>query len=157
MNSNLNVFLKENNNLSREEINIEISYSDKNKNIQHFIDYLNYYTVNYKNKVFVLNNDNTLLEIDYKDIIIFYSDKKNNFCRVKDNCYMIKSKLYELENIGLDFIRISKSCIVNIKHVEKFDIGETGKIVVKLDDGTEQVVSRRKTTEIMRFLEKRRI
>ena len=44
-----------------------------------------------------------------------------------------------------------------MKHIEKFDISETGKIVVKLDDCTEQVVSRRKTGNIMKYLDDRRI
>ena len=70
---------------------------------------------------------------------------------------MVRSRLYELEQISMDFIRISKNCIVHIRHVKKFDISETGKIVVILDDDTEQIVSRRKTAEIMKYLESRRI
>ena len=88
---------------------------------------------------------------------MFYSDKKYNYCKLKDRTYRVKSKLYELEEINADFIRISKNCIVNIKHVEMFDISKTGKIVVRLDDFTEQVVSRRKTKDIMKYLEDRRI
>ncbi len=88
---------------------------------------------------------------------MFYSDKKFNYCKTKNEYYKIRSKLYELEKANKNFIRISKSCIVNMKHIEKFDISETGKIVVKLDDCTEQVVSRRKTGNIMKYLDDRRI
>ena len=56
-----------------------------------------------------------------------------------------------------NFIRISKSCIVNIKHIDKFDISEVGRIIVKLDDSTEEVVSRRRTRQIMKILEERMI
>lgn len=146
----------ENNILDDNEIILDIQHSNKNKSINEFIEYLNYYELNYKNKVIVVDNY-TLLEIEYNDIVMFYSDKKNNYCIVKDKKYMVKSRLYELEKISIDFIRISKNCIVNIRHVKKFDISETGKIIVKLDNNTEQTVSRRKTSEIMKYLESRRI
>lgn len=64
------------NNLENNEIMLDIYYSDNNKRINEFIEYLNYYELNYKNKVIVADNNYTLLEIEYNDIIMFYSDKK---------------------------------------------------------------------------------
>lgn len=144
-------------NLKKDEIYLELQYCSENKEVQHLIEYINNYKIQRKNTVVVLTDDYTLIEIDIKDIILFYSDKKQNYCKVKDNSYRIKSRLYELEEENTDFIRISKSCIVNIKHIEKFDISETGKIVVKLDDSSEQIVSRRRSSNIMKYLEERMI
>lgn len=154
---NMEVNLKINEELEKNEILVEIQYSSKNKYFQHFVDYIKNYELDYRNKVIVLSDNYELVEVEYKDIIMFYSDKKYNYCKLKDRTYRVKSKLYELEEINADFIRISKNCIVNIKHVEMFDISKTGKIVVRLDDFTEQVVSRRKTKDIMKYLEDRRI
>lgn len=154
---NMEVNLKINEKLEKNEIVVEIQYSSKNKYFQHFVDYIKNYELDYRNKVIVLSDNYELVEVEYKDIIMFYSDKKYNYCKLKDRSYRVKSKLYELEEINADFIRISKNCIVNIKHVEMFDISKTGKIVVRLDDFTEQVVSRRKTKDIMKYLEDRRI
>ena len=153
----MEVNLKINEELEKNEIVVEIQYSSKNKYFQHFVDYIKNYELDYRNKVIVLSDNYELVEVEYKDIIMFYSDKKYNYCKLKDRTYRVKSKLYELEEINADFIRISKNCIVNIKHVEMFDISKTGKIVVRLDDFTEQVVSRRKTKDIMKYLEDRRI
>lgn len=153
----MEVNLKINEKLEKNEIVVEIQYSSKNKYFQHFVDYIKNYELDYRNKVIVLSDNYELVEVEYKDIIMFYSDKKYNYCKLKDRSYRVKSKLYELEEINADFIRISKNCIVNIKHVEMFDISKTGKIVVRLDDFTEQVVSRRKTKDIMKYLEDRRI
>ena len=153
----INLSKKNNESLKEDEIYLEIQYSTNNKEIQYLIEYINNYEVGYKNKVVVLTDDYTLIEIDIKDIIMFYSDKKHNYCKVKNNNYRIKSKLYEIEKENTDFIRISKSCIVNIKHVERFDISETGKMVVKLDDSSEQIVSRRRTSNIMKYLDERMI
>ena len=154
---NMEVNLKINEELKKNEIVVEIQYSSKNKYFQHFVDYIKNYELDYRNKVIVLSDNYEFVEVEYKDIIMFYSDKKYNYCKLKDRSYRVKSKLYELEEINADFIRISKNCIVNIKHVEMFDISKTGKIVVRLDDFTEQVVSRRKTKDIMKYLEDRRI
>lgn len=154
---NMEVNLKINEELEKNEIVVEIQYSSKNKYFQHFVDYIKNYELDYRNKVIVLSDNYEFVEVEYKDIIMFYSDKKYNYCKLKDRSYRVKSKLYELEEINADFIRISKNCIVNIKHVEMFDISKTGKIVVRLDDFTEQVVSRRKTKDIMKYLEDRRI
>ncbi len=151
----INFIKEENESLEKDEIVIKLQFSVQNENIQSFIDYINNYN---ENGVIVINDDDyTLLEIKYDDIIIFYSDKKFNYCKTKFNSYRIRSKLYELENKTTDFFRISKNCIVNMKHVDKFDISETGKIVIKLDDSTEQIVSRRKTKDIMKYLDNRRI
>lgn len=153
----MKINIKKNNTLDDNEIILDIQYSENYKNLKQLIDYINHYELNYNNKVMVMDDDYSLLEIEYNDIIMFYSDKKNNYCITNNKRYRVKSRLYELENISVDFIRISKNCIVNIRHVKKFDISETGKIVVILDNDTEQIVSRRKTAEIMKYLESRRI
>lgn len=148
---------KSNENLEKDEIYLELQYCSENKEVQHLINYINNYKVRDKNTVVVLTDDYTLIEIHIKDIIIFYSDKKHNYCKVKNNRYRIKSKLYEIEKENTDFIRVSKSCIVNIKHIEKFDISETGKMIVKLDDSSEQIVSRRRISSIMKYLNERMV
>ena len=148
---------KINESLEQNEFLIELQYSHENSNLQHFIEYINNYELIYNNKFIVTDDEFSLLEIKFEDITMFYRDKKYNYCKTKNGKYRIKSKLYELENMNADFIRISKSCVVNIRHVEKFDISETGKVIIKLDDSTDETVSRRKTRDIMRYLDDRRI
>ena len=54
-------------------------------------------------------------------------------------------------------MRISKSCIVNISHIKCFDLNQTGKIIIKFDDSTEEIVSRRKARDVLFYLDERRI
>lgn len=143
--------------IKKDEIIIEIHSSQNKQNLNEFISYLKDYELMYNNKVVVMNSDYTLLEIKYQDIIAIYSDKKSNYCRTKNGSYKIKSKLYEIEKMDKNLIRISKSCIVNINHINKFDISEIGKIIIRLDDDSEEIVSRRKTKSIMKYLEERMI
>lgn len=153
----ISIVEKINEKLGKDEIIIEIHSLNKNQDINELITYLNNYKLMQNNKVVVMNNNYTLLEINYEDIITIYSDKKSNYCRTKNGSYKIKSKLYEIEKMDKSLIRISKSCIVNVKHIDKFDISEIGKIIIKLDDGSEEIVSRRKTKLIMKYLEERMI
>lgn len=146
---------KINNTLNIDSIIVEIEYPLKN-NIDDLANYIKKYET-YSNTVIVSNEDYTMVEIKYDDILLFYSNKKNNYCKTKEGIYKIKSKLYEIEQENINFIRISKSCIVNINHVIKFDFSETGKIIIVLDDLSEEIVSRRKTRDIMKYLDNRRI
>ena len=54
-----------------------------------------------------------------------------------------------------DFIRISNSCIINIKQVECFDTSIIGTILVKLRDNSQEKVSKRNVKEIMKLLRQR--
>ncbi len=143
--------------MKEDEMIIEIYSSAQKQDLNEFFESLNDFISKYDKKIVATDNDYTLLEVNYKDIIIIYSDKKSNYCRTKNGTYKIKSKLYEIEKLSEDFVRISKSCIINIRHSNKFDISEVGKIIIKLDDGSEEVVSRRKTKNIMKYLEERMI
>lgn len=108
-------------------------------------------------KQIVAMQDNDIFIINVSDIILFFSEEKNNFCKTKDGIYRIKEKLYYLEEMlsPKDFIRISNSAIININHVKCFNTSIIGKIIVKFKDGSEESVSKRKTSEIMKFLKDR--
>ena len=139
-----------NTNIKGNEINIIIESNSRNNETKKIFDYI----ANYKtNKVIVTENYKSFY-IDYKNIVLFYSNGKNNYCKTIDNkTYKIKSKLYEIENIDDNFIRISKKCVVNIDYVKCFDMGQTGKIVVRLYDDTEETVSKRRIKDVLKFFE----
>lgn len=148
----ITIHKKDNNKLEKEQINITIEYAPET-NIENFINYIK----EYDTKKILIRKDNEYFQADLDDIIIFYSDKKNNYCKIKKETYKINYALNKLENQKNNFIRISKSCIINIKHLDSFDMGETGTIIVRLDDGTEEIVSRRRVKEILKYIKERSI
>ena len=103
-------------------------------------------------------NGNNIFILNVFDIISFYSEDKKNYCKTKDGNFLIKEKLYYLEeNLPKnDFIRISNSVIVNINKIKCFNTDIIGSILIKFYDGTEEYVSRRKVSEVMKFLKNRR-
>lgn len=141
-----------NNNLEENEVVLSIQHNNKNKGLTSFIKYIQEYN-NYK--YLVAKKDYVFYKISHNDIIYFFSENKNNFCKTLDGIYQIKSKLYEIEKLNSDFMRISKNCIVNINHIKNFDSSYTGNIKINLDDGSTQVVSRRKIKDVLFFLDER--
>lgn len=149
----MNIHIKKlvNNKLDNSEIKINIEYAEKNEDIKNLINYIQDYD---KRKIIVFDGYN-MIQINIEDIIYFYSDGNYNFCKTKEKEYRIKSKLYEIEKLSNDFLRISKSCIVNINQVKSFDIGENRNIIVRFYDNSNQYVSRRKIKEVMNYLDER--
>lgn len=98
--------------------------------------------------------DNDIFILNTKDIICFYSEEKSNYCRTNKGIFRVKETLYELEEKlpSNDFIRISNSCIINISHVECFNTGIVGTIIVKFKDGSVEYVSRRRVSKVMKQL-----
>lgn len=79
------------------------------------------------------------------EIARFYACNQKVLAQHKDGSYSVHSKLYELEE-QLDekqFVRISKSEIVNIRKIKKLDMDMAGTIRIVLSDGTQTYTSRR--------------
>lgn len=151
MNINLETII--NQKLENDKINIKIEISDKKVNIDNLIQHIR----NFEKKQVVVSKRNEIQTIKSSDILYFYSDKKYNYCKTLNEEFKIKSKLYELEKNDVNFLRISKSCVINVQNVKCFDLGETSKIIVRFCDGSEQIVARRKIKDVMNYLDERGI
>lgn len=139
-----------------QEIEVCINAPEKNEEVQRLENELLARNVNVIKQIIAMRN-NDIFIMNVSDVIMFFSEEKNNFCKTKDGIFLIKEKLYYLEDVlpSREFIRISNSTIINIKHVKCFNTSIIGRIVVKFKDGNEENVSRRRTAEIMKFLKDR--
>ena len=77
------------------------------------------------------------------DIIRIYAESGKTFATVNKKEYIIRQRLYELEEqlTKHSFVRISNSEIINLKKVRNFDLSLSGTICVTLSDGTATYVS----------------
>ncbi|KAF0091728.1 MAG: response regulator receiver [Fusobacteria bacterium] len=92
--------------------------------------------------------------IDENKIIRIYSSMQKVMAETSFGTYLIKSRLYELEE-RLDknnFVRISNSEIINLKRVVNFDLSFSGTICVNLDNKETTYVSRRFVSKIKEVL-----
>ena len=150
---NIHINKSVNKRLNKDEVNINIEFSESDNEIENLIGYIKEFN---KKKIAVYDGYN-IVHIKVEDIMYFYSDGNYNFCKTNNKEYRVKNKLYEIDKVSNDFVRISKGCIINIKQVKSFDIGENRNIIVKFNDDSEQYVARRKIKEVMNYLDERMI
>ena len=92
--------------------------------------------------------------LEQPEIIRIYSAAGKIFAVTANGEYLLKLRLYELENRleKSSFARISNAEIVNLKKVKSFDLSFSGTICVKLSDGSVTYVSRRYVAKIKQLL-----
>ena len=98
---------------------------------------------------------NDLAEIlSPEDIIRIYAEGGKTFATVNKKEYVLRQRLYELEEqlTKHSFVRISNSEIINLKKVRNFDLSLSGTICVTMSDNTSTYVSRRYVTKIKKVL-----
>ena len=153
----MNIKVRTNISSNYKNIEICINAPERNETVQRIENELLSKSSNLIKQIIGMQ-ENDIFIINVLDIIMFYSNEKNNFCKTQDGIYRIKEKMYYLEEMlpKNKFIRISNSTIININHVKCFNTSIIGKILVKFKDGSEETVSRRRTSEILKFLKERR-
>lgn len=93
--------------------------------------------------------------INYQDIILLETELGDIYARTnRGKDYRIKEKLYELEELlaGEGFIRINKSNIVNILHINEIVPWFNGRLLLKLNNHKEVEVSRSYAGDFKEFL-----
>lgn len=139
-----------------EDIEVVINSPIKNEQVEMLENYIVSETTNSIKKVIGMQGNDWFI-INVSDVILFYSEDKNNYCKTKEGTYKIKERLYYLEELlpKKDFIRISNSAIININNVKCFNTSIVGRMIVKFEDGSEETISRRRASKIMKFLNER--
>lgn len=92
--------------------------------------------------------------LDASEILRFYAADQKVFAQTAQKEFMVRLRLYELEE-RLDkrmFVRISNSEIINLKAIKKIDLSFSGTICITLQNAEIVYVSRRYMTKIKRVL-----
>ncbi len=85
-----------------------------------------------------------IVRLNYQDIYYFEANENRVFAYYHSNVYEIKYKLYELEErfSSLDFVRCSKSMIVNMEKIEYLSPLFSGRMEAHLKNGEKIIISR---------------
>ena len=99
--------------------------------------------------VFYQNNLEYYLSIN---TILFFETSQNRVdAHTKDTSYRIKYRLYELEEIlPLNFVRVSKSTIINVNHIYSIDKNITSSSKVQFYKSYKQVYVSRNYYKILK-------
>ena len=82
--------------------------------------------------------------LDIKDILYIDTTDKRTFLYTRESVYESALRLYELEDslAGLDFLRISRSAIVNFRCIRSIRPELGGRLLVTMEGGERLYVSR---------------
>ena len=108
-------------------------------------------TIEHTSDEIIAKKDGRVYILKLNDVSEFYSLGRNIFLKHNNTQYETTYRLYELDELlpKNKFIRISHSCIVNKEKIAFFDTNIIGEILVKMKDGSENFVSKRRIKEIM--------
>lgn len=95
-----------------------------------------------------------LVILDIADIVHLYALDKKVYAATLTANYELNIRLYEAENYlnAPQFVRISRSEIINLKQVQYFDVHFNGTILVQLKNGVTTYVSRRYLGKLKQIL-----
>lgn len=88
--------------------------------------------------------NDTIVLIDLEKVQCFVTEDNKVVAYLDDEKYVIKKKIYELEEIlDNNFIKTNQGCIANIKHIKKFYASFAGSLDILFENGYRSYVSRR--------------
>ncbi len=99
-------------------------------------------------------DENEIVQLDSKEIFYFESVDNKVYACCEKKIFEIKQKLYELEEIykQTDFVRISKSMIVNISKVSKIVPMFNGRLEGVLCNGEKVIITRQYVANLKKKL-----
>ncbi len=92
--------------------------------------------------------------LDENNISRVYAQNGMVYASTQNGVYVLKLRLYEIEEIlnNKKFVRISKSEIINLREVKNFDFSFVGTISVQMKNNDVCYVSRRFVSKIKKIL-----
>ena len=135
---------------SIEETNVKIYSNKYSKEVENIRDALSETLLD---KIVAFQSKEVFI-LSFDEIIRIYAQDKSVYIKTKDNTYTTRLTIYEFESKAdrRNFIRISRSEIVNLDYVKRLDLSFTGTIAVELVNGDISYVSRRKLKEFKKAL-----
>ena len=96
----------------------------------------NVLAVKRENRIYILEpNEVQIVRTEGNEIVAYNTAKKR---------FIVEKRLYEIETLlVLQFIRISKSAIVNIRQIDHVDVRFSGMMNVVMKNGINEYISRR--------------
>ena len=100
------------------------------------------------------SRDEKIEVLHQEDLIRIYADAGKIFAVTEKGQYVLRLRLYELEERLDDrqFVRISNSEIVNVKKIRDIDLSIIGRICIRFLNDTQTYVSRRYIPKIKKSL-----
>lgn len=128
--------------LHAEETQVTIAYHQRDMQVEKLIEFIGH--LDAAGNCLVASSDGSLYNIGVGDVLYIESVDRKTFCYTSDHVYELGLKLYEIEEKyrAMDLMRISKSCIVNLKKIRSLKPDFGGRILAVMENGEKLYISR---------------
>lgn len=97
--------------------------------------------------------------LEVADIVYIESSDKRTFLYTATDIYEGNYRLYELETklMDMDFLRVSKSCLINIRHIKSIETEMYSRLILTMPRDIKLTVSRQYASSVKQKLEARHV
>ncbi len=141
-----------------EEPYAEIHSDSLTDNIQKAMDLLENDNVEEEydgnSSILAVKKGQDIVLLDFKDIYMIRVEDKQTKVYTENRNYLVKKPLYQIEeNLNSDFVRISKSVIVNLRKIERVAPSLRGMMFIELKNGLKDNISRKYLADFKKALD----
>lgn len=125
-----------------EQTQVTVEYREKDEPVKKLIAFVEHLEESANG--LVGSFDGEIYPLKMEDILYMEAMERKTFCYTAERVYELEEKLYELEEkySHLDFMRISKSSIINLQRIRALKPDFGGKILATMDNGEKLYISR---------------
>ena len=100
-----------------------------------------------------LQNEEDIIVLQPKDIYMVRVEDGDTIIYGAKQSYRSRKRLYELaEQLGKQFMQISKTTLINLSYMDSIEPGFSGTLLLKLKNGNKDYVSRKYLPEFKKYL-----
>lgn len=132
-----------------DEPRVEIYTSKITKEIEDIVTYIK----NDSSNIILAREGEELVVIDPDDIYMLRIEDKKVAIYIEKKCFFTVKRLCEIEkSLKKNFLRISKTTIINIKQISRVEPSFNGSMYIKLRNGLKDYISRKYVPELKKYL-----
>ena len=96
------------------------------------------------NSILAVKKGQDIVLLDFEDIFMIRVEDKQNKVYTEDKDYLVKKPLYQIEeNLDSNFVRVSKTTIVNLRKIKRVAPSLRGMMFIELKNGLKDNISRK--------------
>ncbi|AMK14859.1 LytTR family DNA-binding domain-containing protein [Methanobrevibacter olleyae] len=100
--------------------------------------------INENNSILAVKKGQNIVLLDFEDIFMIRVEDKQTKVFTEDMDYLVKKPLYQIEeNLDSNFVRVSKSTIVNLRKIKRVAPSLKGMMFIELKNGLKDNISRK--------------
>lgn len=108
---------------------------------------------NSESPVTAFQNEEDIVVLQPKEIYMVRVEDGDTVIYGAKQRYRSRKRLYELaEQLGKQFMQISKTTLINLSYMESIESGYSGTLLLKLKNGNKDYVSRKYLPEFKKYL-----